>query len=141
MGADKRLRGLHMNGETVRDQLAQIWSEVLGVGEVADDVSFFELGGHSLLAIRVMARVQEQFNVDLPLAVLFQHPNLEDFAARVASEAGPRERVIRAPADVAVPTPEEPALGDLLATLDELSDVEAAQLLALIESDRGSGNA
>ncbi|CAM2064001.1 Amino acid adenylation domain-containing protein [Sulfidibacter corallicola] len=61
-------------------QLAEIWSEVLGLDEIGAEDHFFELGGHSLLANRVRTRFRERFDRDLPLALLFRHPVLGDLA-------------------------------------------------------------
>jgi len=61
-------------------QLAQLWAAVLGVAEVGVDEDFFELGGHSLLAIKLMARLQQQCGVEIPLATLFQAPTVERLA-------------------------------------------------------------
>ncbi|MFD0513216.1 phosphopantetheine-binding protein [Streptomyces aureus] len=40
--------------------LADIWKEILGVGEVGPDDDFFSLGGDSLLALKVIGAAQEQ---------------------------------------------------------------------------------
>lgn len=56
--------------------VAEIWSDVLGRGEVGRDQSFFDLGGHSLLMARVHARLKTDLEVDLPLVRLFQYPTI-----------------------------------------------------------------
>ncbi|MCP4658067.1 MAG: amino acid adenylation domain-containing protein, partial [bacterium] len=65
--------------------LAGIWSEVLGVERVGVHDDFFALGGHSLLATRVVSRVSRIFGRTLPVASLFDAPELAAFAARVAA--------------------------------------------------------
>jgi amino acid adenylation domain-containing protein len=68
--------------------VAGIWREVLGVRTVSRDDDFFDLGGHSLLAARVMARVRDAFEADLPLRALFDAPTVAGLA--VAAEAARR---------------------------------------------------
>ena len=63
--------------------MARVWEEVLGMEGVGGADNFFELGGHSLLATQVMARVREEFGVDLPVYDLFENPTVEDFAAHI----------------------------------------------------------
>jgi acyl carrier protein len=53
------------------------------VETVGVDESFFHLGGHSLLAAQVIARVSEQFGVELPLRTLFDHPTPRALAAEI----------------------------------------------------------
>ncbi|MDX2086241.1 MAG: amino acid adenylation domain-containing protein [Kofleriaceae bacterium] len=64
-------------------QLAQIWSELLGRDQVGRRDDFFELGGHSLLAMQAIARVRERVGVSLPLAALFQARTIEALARAV----------------------------------------------------------
>ncbi|RYY81827.1 MAG: alpha/beta fold hydrolase, partial [Comamonadaceae bacterium] len=68
--------------------IADVWRELLGVDEVARDDDFFALGGHSLAAVRLFARIRKQWNVDLPLATLFQGSTLAGLAAIVAQAGG-----------------------------------------------------
>src|SRR5205823_9192430 len=71
----------------VETMLAEVWRELLGVDEIAPGDDFFALGGHSLAAVRLFARIRKHYNVDLPLATLFQAPTLGALAALVAQHA------------------------------------------------------
>jgi NAD(P)-dependent dehydrogenase (short-subunit alcohol dehydrogenase family)/acyl carrier protein len=64
-------------------QLASIWSELLGIEPVGIEDNFFELGGHSLLATRVLARVQHIFDLRLPMRALFDAPSIAQLAVLV----------------------------------------------------------
>ncbi|NEO40921.1 MAG: amino acid adenylation domain-containing protein [Moorea sp. SIOASIH] len=66
--------------DALEKQLAQIWSEVLGVSSVGVQDNFFDLGGHSLLGVRLIARIQEQLGKKLPLATIFKHQTIEQLA-------------------------------------------------------------
>ncbi|HVN52764.1 MAG TPA: amino acid adenylation domain-containing protein [Anaerolineaceae bacterium] len=65
--------------------LAELWREVLGVRQIRPDSHFFEMGGHSLLATRLVSRVRETYEINLPLRDLFEAPTLEGFSTRVNS--------------------------------------------------------
>jgi amino acid adenylation domain-containing protein/FkbM family methyltransferase len=75
-------------GNPVEESLAALWSELLGVARPGAEESFFDLGGHSLLATRMLARVRQDFAVDLPLRTVFEAPTLAALAARIAAAAG-----------------------------------------------------
>ncbi|NEP54420.1 MAG: non-ribosomal peptide synthetase, partial [Moorea sp. SIO3C2] len=61
-------------------QLAQIWSEILGVSAIGVRDNFFDLGGHSLLAVRLMVQIEKEFGKNLSLAALFQGATIEQLA-------------------------------------------------------------
>jgi acyl transferase domain-containing protein len=64
-------------------RVVEIWSALLGIDQIGIHDNFFELGGHSLLGTRVLARVQESFDVKLPLRVIFEAPTSAEFAERI----------------------------------------------------------
>ena len=67
----------------VEELLAELWSETLGVSRIGARDNFFRLGGHSLRATRMLSRLAEVTQIDLPLRELFVAPTLSDLAAVV----------------------------------------------------------
>ncbi|WP_214107181.1 AMP-binding protein [Acrocarpospora catenulata] len=64
--------------ETAEQQsLARLWSAVLGVPVNSRDDDFFALGGDSLKASQLATRAGEEFGVELPGTLAFDHPILE----------------------------------------------------------------
>jgi len=93
----------------VEELLARIWEEVLGGGRVGAEDGFFDLGGHSLLAVRLVSRVREVFEVELPLADLFRWPTVRSLALRIKALRRGEER----PALPVVPLSRAERRGDL----------------------------
>src|SRR5262249_9610003 len=60
-------------------RLAKIWEEILGLSSVAVHDNFFDLGGHSLLALRLLGRVEKEFNRAIPVAALLERQTIESF--------------------------------------------------------------
>mgnify|MGYP003945695439 CR=1 FL=1 len=68
----------------VEQTLMNIWTEVLNIDKPFGVYhKFFDLGGHSLSAIQVRTRVQDLFNVDLPIVSLYQTPTIAELASLV----------------------------------------------------------
>ncbi|QDQ29197.1 amino acid adenylation domain-containing protein [Chitinimonas arctica] len=63
--------------------LALVWAELLQLEKIGRHDNFFELGGHSLLAMQLLSRLRQQWQVELPLSDLFDHPQLDRLAARL----------------------------------------------------------
>ena len=74
----------------VEKRIANIWQELLGLDKVGVQDSFFDLGGHSLLATRLILRLRQDFQVQLPLRALFEAPTITMLARAVnqANEVG-----------------------------------------------------
>ncbi len=76
-----------------QEMLAQIWAEVLDLNSYHKGISrlnilsnFFELGGHSLGAARLFTRIQEVFQVFLPVHHLFATPTIAALAEKIDIE-------------------------------------------------------
>ncbi|MDB9541878.1 amino acid adenylation domain-containing protein, partial [Microcystis aeruginosa CS-1036] len=70
----------------IEEKMAQIWAEVLKLKRVSIEDNFFELGGHSLLATQVISRLQETFEIVLPLRYLFESPTIAQLSAVILKE-------------------------------------------------------
>jgi amino acid adenylation domain-containing protein len=62
-------------------RLAEIWKDVLRVRSVSTQDNFFDLGGHSLLIAKLLRRMEVEFGVRLPMAAVFNAPELQSMAA------------------------------------------------------------
>ncbi|WP_260306470.1 non-ribosomal peptide synthetase [Variovorax sp. Sphag1AA] len=75
-----------MPRSSTEQTLWEIWRSVLHATAFGVDDSFFDLGGHSLLTMQVASRVRQQLGIELPLALLFEHPTIAGLAARLDEE-------------------------------------------------------
>jgi thioesterase domain-containing protein/acyl carrier protein len=75
-------------------RLAVIWADVLGAEPLSLDENFFDAGGHSLLAMRVIARIESEFGVTLPVSTLFHSPTIGDLARTLAASHSIGRRVL-----------------------------------------------
>ncbi|WP_118135836.1 non-ribosomal peptide synthetase [Oceanicella sp. SM1341] len=91
--------------------LARIWAEALEAPAPGIDDDFFALGGHSLLAIRIMARIETERGIALPLKALFAAPTVRGLAEALERAEGTGERaparppILPAPEDRHAPFP------------------------------------
>jgi acyl carrier protein len=64
----------------VQRTVAEFWSALLGVREIAPTDDFFDLGGDSLLALRLLAMMRDEYGVEVPIARVFESPTLAGLA-------------------------------------------------------------
>lgn len=67
----------------VQEAVCEIWQQLLGLEKVGIHDSFFELGGHSLLGTQVLSRLQQRFELKLPLRAVFEAPTVAELAERI----------------------------------------------------------
>jgi phthiocerol/phenolphthiocerol synthesis type-I polyketide synthase E len=78
--------GVPLSTET-EHALAAIWTELLGVEQIAADDNFFLLGGHSLMATRALVRIKDRFGANLVLRDIFDAPTLAKLSVRIDEAA------------------------------------------------------
>ncbi|KTD46054.1 peptide synthetase, non-ribosomal [Legionella quinlivanii] len=64
-------------------EIAAIWIEFLRVEKISMEDNFFDLGGHSLLAMLLLARLRQDYGVDLSIRTLFESKTLREFVELV----------------------------------------------------------
>ncbi|MCB8942381.1 MAG: amino acid adenylation domain-containing protein [Ardenticatenaceae bacterium] len=67
----------------VEQEVAGLWTAVLGAEALGREDNFFELGGDSLRATRLVAQVSRVFRVEMALQSLFAQPTVGAFAAEL----------------------------------------------------------
>ena len=97
------------------EQLASIWSDVLRTPRIGIHDSFFELGGESILAIKLISRMNKDFDIELPVRALFEQPTIAELATLIVQHQAER-------------TDEE----ELLKLLEELGDVSEDEARSLL---------
>ncbi|WP_374423959.1 MupA/Atu3671 family FMN-dependent luciferase-like monooxygenase [Paracoccus sp. (in: a-proteobacteria)] len=97
-----------------------LWSEVLGVPQIAPRDNFFALGGHSLLAIQLHRTMRDRLSLPrLGVTDIFRFPVMADFIKHVAGLG-----TVAAPAPAAGAAPPMPAVAK--PAVAELATAESA---------------
>ena len=68
--------------------LTTMLGQLLGIPPPAPGENFFDIGGHSLLAVRLVAEISTEFDIELPLSILFQTSSISELAKAVDSNTG-----------------------------------------------------
>ncbi|MCB2298651.1 non-ribosomal peptide synthetase [Clostridium tagluense] len=64
----------------IERKLVEIWQEVLDKKKIGVHDNFFHLGGHSLKAMKLAAKINREFNIDIPLSEIFTRKNVRNLS-------------------------------------------------------------
>jgi amino acid adenylation domain-containing protein len=78
-------------------RVSKIVCQLLGMESVSMRDNFFQLGGHSLFGAQVIARVRDEFGIELQLRQVFEQPSVELLARRIEEEIILRIQAMQAP--------------------------------------------
>jgi amino acid adenylation domain-containing protein len=70
-------------------KVAAIWQELLRTERIGVSDNFFDLGGYSLLVVQLQSRLLQQFQKELSLVELFQHPTVASQASLIVQPQSP----------------------------------------------------
>ncbi|NIR48777.1 MAG: amino acid adenylation domain-containing protein, partial [Phycisphaerae bacterium] len=99
----------------VEEVLCGIWAEVLNIEKAGIQDNFFDLGGHSILVTRLVSRIRDSLQVELPLRTVFETPTVAALSDALLKDPEKRSKVEKT--------------AELLVKLANLSDEEAEAML------------
>jgi epothilone synthetase B len=70
----------------IEETLANIVRGVLEIEQVGIHHNFFDMGGNSVHVVRILTKVRETFQREIPATEIFRHPTIHSFAAYLAEE-------------------------------------------------------
>lgn len=73
----------HDNITAEEQQLKIIWSEFFKTTLINSSDNFFTLGGDSLSAVHIMYRINEAFNIELPIRTIFDSPTIDSLIGKI----------------------------------------------------------
>ncbi|MDB2555972.1 amino acid adenylation domain-containing protein [Flavobacteriaceae bacterium] len=66
-----------------KNQLIQIWEEILRIKGIGIMDDFFMLGGNSLLAVRLISSIKKVFNIEFPINQIFEYSTIESLSKQL----------------------------------------------------------
>ncbi len=63
--------------------LSEIWSRLLKVPNIDRHDDFFHIGGHSILAMQLNSILRKEFQIEIPISLIFEESTLEKYAHRI----------------------------------------------------------
>jgi 3-oxoacyl-(acyl-carrier-protein) synthase/NAD(P)-dependent dehydrogenase (short-subunit alcohol dehydrogenase family)/acyl carrier protein len=74
--------------DEIEKQIASIWSDALGVGELGREDNFFDLGGDSLVAVKVISQIKRTWDIELSAVAMFELPTIAKLAETIRGVNG-----------------------------------------------------
>jgi acyl carrier protein len=67
----------------VEKALVNIWETVLNIEQIGIRDSFFSIGGDSIKSIRIISKINKEFNMDFLIADLYEKETIENIARQI----------------------------------------------------------
>lgn len=64
----------------IEKHIAKTWSDILRIPKIGVSDNFFEMGGTSLLAQKTVSALRLNFNYEVPIIKLYQHPTIAELS-------------------------------------------------------------
>lgn len=110
--------------DTVQQEVAAIWSAILGVSNIGARDNFFDLGGHSLLAVQAHREIREKLGAKtLGITDIFQFPVLSALCDKV------RESMDIAPAGAAPSSEQETTTSARATAMSRRKEMRARRMV------------
>lgn len=71
----------------LEEAIREVWVDILEADDIGLDDRFFAIGGNSIKALRVIARIQQQLNLALDIADIFQYDTLRTLAKLLSQQS------------------------------------------------------
>lgn len=68
---------------SIEKRLAEVWAAVLDRDVMSPTENFFDLGGNSLQAVRLVATVEQVFDIHLSVRAVFEAQHLREMAGTI----------------------------------------------------------
>ncbi|HEY2389798.1 MAG TPA: amino acid adenylation domain-containing protein, partial [Candidatus Angelobacter sp.] len=84
-GTDRpQVEAVYVEPQTMTERaIASIWQKVLQIEKTGIYDDFFQLGGQSILAIQIIQRINQTFQVNIPMRAMFEEPTIIGLALLV----------------------------------------------------------
>ncbi len=72
--------------DELQQRVCQVWADILNISidQIGIKDSFFRLGGNSILAMRLTGKLNNVFDIKLPITVIFRKPTVESLAKHIS---------------------------------------------------------
>jgi acyl transferase domain-containing protein/acyl carrier protein len=67
--------------------IVAIWQTLLGIEQLGIHDNFFDLGGNSLIGLKVIARLKQELQIDIPVVALFEGPTVSALARMIGQRS------------------------------------------------------
>ncbi|WP_160498926.1 type I polyketide synthase [Paenibacillus dendrobii] len=71
--------------QPTEQMLERVFSSLLGMDQVGVNDDFFELGGHSLLGVQLVSKLQDLYQIEIDLPIIYSYPTIASLSTYLES--------------------------------------------------------